>query len=42
MAVITFVKADLTSRILGPGVLLSGIPVYFWFRRLHRAATLDP
>jgi APA family basic amino acid/polyamine antiporter len=32
MAVLTFLKADSTSRILGPGILLAGLPVYRLFR----------
>jgi APA family basic amino acid/polyamine antiporter len=35
MAVLTFVKADFTARLLGPGILLAGVPVYYAFRR-HR------
>ena len=38
MAVLAFIKADLTSRILGPGILLAGVPVYLWFRRVASTA----
>jgi APA family basic amino acid/polyamine antiporter len=34
MAILTFIKADLVSKLLGPGILLAGIPVYQAFRRL--------
>lgn len=33
MAVLTFVKADALSRVLGPGILAAGVPVYLAFRR---------
>jgi APA family basic amino acid/polyamine antiporter len=33
MAVITFVQSDLTSRLLGPGILIAGVPVFWAFRR---------
>lgn len=33
MAIITFVRADALSRILGAGLLLSGLPVYLAFAR---------
>jgi len=36
MAVISFVKADATSRLLGPGILAAGVPVYWAFRRGSR------
>jgi APA family basic amino acid/polyamine antiporter len=37
MAILTFAKSDLMSRILGPGILLSGVPVYFGFRHLQKS-----
>jgi hypothetical protein len=30
--VLSFVKSDLLSRLLGPGILLAGIPVFLMFR----------
>jgi APA family basic amino acid/polyamine antiporter len=36
MAVSTWVKADPTSRLLGPGILLAGLPAYAAFRGLAR------
>jgi APA family basic amino acid/polyamine antiporter len=33
MAGLTFVKADAVSKLLGPGILVAGIPVYLAFRR---------
>jgi APA family basic amino acid/polyamine antiporter len=33
MAVFSFVKADTTARLLGPGLLVAGVPVYYAFRR---------
>jgi APA family basic amino acid/polyamine antiporter len=41
MAGLAFLKSDATSRVLGPGILIAGIPVYFGFRRLSRASDLD-
>ena len=32
MAVVSFVKADWTARLLGPGLLAAGVPVYLAFR----------
>jgi APA family basic amino acid/polyamine antiporter len=39
MAVLTFVKSDLVSKLLGPGLLLAGVPVYYAFRRLSSRTT---
>ena len=33
MAVLTFIKADTVSRLLGPGILIAGVPCYLAFRR---------
>ncbi len=38
MAVVTFVRADTLSRMLGPGILAAGVPVYLAFRRYGRGA----
>ncbi len=32
IAIVAFVQADTTSRILGPGILAAGVPVYYLFR----------
>ncbi|HVS12690.1 MAG TPA: amino acid permease [Thermoanaerobaculia bacterium] len=37
MAVLTLIKADATSRLLGPGILLAGVPAYLAFRASARA-----
>jgi APA family basic amino acid/polyamine antiporter len=33
MAVLSFIKADTTARLLGPGIVVAGIPVYYAFLR---------
>ena len=38
LAAITFWQSDLTSRLLGAGILLAGVPVYWAFRRQSRTA----
>lgn len=38
-AVVAFVHADLTSRLLGPGILALGVPVYLWFK--HRSPVAE-
>ena len=42
MAVLTFVKSDLLSRLLGPGILLAGVPVYWVFRSRRSLRTRGP
>jgi APA family basic amino acid/polyamine antiporter len=37
LAAITFWQSDLTSRLLGAGLLFAGVPVYWAFRRRGRA-----
>ena len=36
VAVVAFLQADATSRILGPGILAAGVPVYYAFRQISR------
>jgi APA family basic amino acid/polyamine antiporter len=39
MAVASFLKSDLTSRILGPGILVTGVVVFLIYRRWTRGPT---
>jgi hypothetical protein len=36
MAVASFLKSDLTSRILGPGILVTGVLVFWSYRKWRR------
>ncbi|MCZ6832665.1 MAG: hypothetical protein O7F11_02865 [Acidobacteria bacterium] len=38
MAIASFLKSDWISRILGPGVLMAGVVVFFLYRRFRREA----
>jgi basic amino acid/polyamine antiporter, APA family len=42
MAVLTVLKADATSRVLGPGILFAGVPAYLAFRKVGRRAAGTP
>jgi APA family basic amino acid/polyamine antiporter len=41
MAIASFLKSDLTSRILGPGILLAGSVAFVAYRRWGKLATDD-